>query len=165
MRGLRSGPGVAPGTCSRAWASLLKQLLSWEGADARLRACGVLCAAQNGFRVVRMFGFPVQEGFNLQTSAGVFNPLAFKGLDIAVAEAAKNNLRLVVALMNNWNYNPLQTDWKCARRPCGPRHFISSANNSSYGNVEPAVQVTGPHAFRRSIAVVQTCGSFFAVFS
>ena len=77
--------------------------------------CGVCTrAAQNGFRVVRMFGFPVQEGFNLQTSAGVFNPLALKGLDIAVAEAAKNNLRLVVALMNNWNYNPLQTDWKCA---------------------------------------------------
>ena len=61
-----------------------------------------------------MFGFPVQEGFNLQTSAGVFNPLALKGLDIAVAEAGRNNLRLVVALMNNWNYNPLQTDWKCA---------------------------------------------------
>jgi hypothetical protein len=73
-----------------------------------------VCAARNGFTVVRMFAFPVQEGFNLQTAAGVFNERAFKGLDIAVAEAAKNNLRLVLAFMNNWNYNPKQTDWKCA---------------------------------------------------
>ncbi len=37
---------------------------------------------------------------------------AFKGFDITIAEAAKQNIRLVVALTNNWNYNPLQTDWK-----------------------------------------------------
>lgn len=37
---------------------------------------------------------------------------AFKGIDITIAEAAKNNIKLVIALMNNWNYNPLQTDWK-----------------------------------------------------
>ena len=37
---------------------------------------------------------------------------AFKGFDIAIAEAAKQNIRLVIALTNNWNYNPLQTDWK-----------------------------------------------------
>ena len=37
---------------------------------------------------------------------------AFKGFDITIAEAAKQNVRLVIALTNNWNYNPLQTDWK-----------------------------------------------------
>ena len=37
---------------------------------------------------------------------------AFKGFDITIAEAAKQNIRLVIALTNNWNYNPLQTDWK-----------------------------------------------------
>ena len=47
----------------------------------------------------------------------MFNPLAFKGLDIAIAEAAKNDLKLVIAFMNNWNYNPKQTDWKCAPPP------------------------------------------------
>lgn len=31
------------------------------------------CAARQNFNVVRMFGFPVQRGFNLQTSAGVYN--------------------------------------------------------------------------------------------
>ena len=43
-----------------------------------------------------------------------FSPCAqaFKGFDIAIAEAAKQNIRLVIALTNNWNYNPLQTDWK-----------------------------------------------------
>lgn len=39
---------------------------------------------------------------------------AFKGMDTVIAEAARNNVKLVIALMNNWNYNPLQTDWKCA---------------------------------------------------
>jgi hypothetical protein len=37
---------------------------------------------------------------------------AFKGLDTVIAEAAKHNVKLVIALVNNWNYNPLQTDWK-----------------------------------------------------
>ena len=46
----------------------------------------------------------------------MFNPRAFKGLDIAIAEAAKNDLKLVLTIMNNWNYNPKQTDWKCAIR-------------------------------------------------
>lgn len=34
-------------------------------------------------------------------------------MDTVIAEAARNNVKLVIALMNNWNYNPLQTDWKC----------------------------------------------------
>lgn len=37
-------------------------------------------------------------------------------MDTVIAEAARNNVKLVIALMNNWNYNPLQTDWKCATR-------------------------------------------------
>ena len=37
-------------------------------------------------------------------------------MDTVIAEAARNNVKLVIALMNNWNYNPLQTDWKCAPR-------------------------------------------------
>ncbi|EIE27747.1 glycoside hydrolase [Coccomyxa subellipsoidea C-169] len=71
-------------------------------------------AARQNFTVVRMFGFPVQRGFNLQTAAGVYNEQAFKGMDTVIAEAARNNVKLVIAFMNNWNYNPLQTDWKCS---------------------------------------------------
>ncbi|BDA48416.1 probable mannan endo-1,4-beta-mannosidase 1 at N-terminal half [Coccomyxa sp. Obi] len=71
-------------------------------------------AARNGLTVVRMFGFPVQEGFNLQLAPGVYNETAFRGMDMVIAEAAKQGLRLVIAFANNWAYNDLQTDWKCA---------------------------------------------------
>lgn len=70
-------------------------------------------AARNGLTVVRMFGFPVQEGFNLQLAPGVYNETAFRGMDMVIAEATKQGLRLVIALANNWAYNDLQTDWKC----------------------------------------------------
>jgi mannan endo-1,4-beta-mannosidase len=69
-------------------------------------------AARQNFNVVRIFGFPVQKGFNLQTSAGVYNEQAFKGLDTVISEAGKAGLKLIIALTNNWNYNTLQTDWK-----------------------------------------------------
>lgn len=62
--------------------------------------------------MVRIFGFPVQKGFNLQTKAGVYNEVAFKGMDIVLSEASKAGIKLIIALTNNWNYNTLQTDWK-----------------------------------------------------
>ena len=64
-----------------------------------------------------MFGFPVQEGFNLQLAPGAYNETAFRGMDMVVAEAAKQGLRLVIALANNWAYNDLQTDWKYGNIP------------------------------------------------
>ena len=73
-----------------------------------------VCAARQNFNVVRVFGFPVQKGFNLQTGPGVYNEWAFEGLDRVIAEAGNAGLRLIIALTNNWNYNTLQTDWKCA---------------------------------------------------
>lgn len=71
-------------------------------------------------------------------------------MDTVIAEAARNNVKLVIALMNNWNYNPLQTDWKCApprshnrysllqlkdaESPCCPavlpRHVLFAANEA-----------------------------------
>ena len=72
------------------------------------------CAARQNFNVVRVFGFPVQKGFNLQTGPGVYNEWAFEGLDRVIAEAGNAGLKLIIALTNNWNYNTLQTDWKCA---------------------------------------------------
>ena len=64
--------------------------------------------------MVRIFGFPVQQGFNLQTAPGVYNETAFRGLDAVIAEAAKHGLRLVITLANNWNYNDQETGTKCA---------------------------------------------------
>ncbi len=74
-------------------------------------------AARQSFNVVRIFGFPVQRGFNLQTSPGVYNEAAFAALDRVVNEAGKAGLKLIIALTNNWNYNDVQTDWKCAPPP------------------------------------------------
>jgi hypothetical protein len=43
-------------------------------ANALLRTSLDGCrAARQNFNVVRIFGFPVQRGFNLQTSAGIYN--------------------------------------------------------------------------------------------
>jgi len=75
------------------------------------------CAARQNLNVVRIFGFPVQKGFNLQTSAGVYNEYAFTGLDKVISEASKAGLKLIVALTNNWSYNNLQTDWKYEPHP------------------------------------------------
>ena len=70
------------------------------------------CAARQNLTVVRMFGFPVLEGFNLQTAPGVYNERAFRGLDAVIKEAENFNLRLIIVLSNNWAYNAKQTDWK-----------------------------------------------------
>ena len=74
----------------------------------------ILCclAVRQNFNVVRIFGFPVQMGFNLQTAPGRYNEYAFTGLDRVISEAGKAGLKLVIALTNNWNYNSEQTDWK-----------------------------------------------------
>ena len=71
-------------------------------------------AAAANLTVVRMFAFPVLEGFNLQTSAGKYNEKAAKGLDYVIAAAARRGLKLVIALANNWKYNNFNTDAKCA---------------------------------------------------
>ena len=82
--------------------------VSWPSTD--INSC---ChAVKQNFNVVRIFGFPVQMGFNLQTAPGRYNEYAFTGLDRVIAEAGKAGLKLVVALTNNWNYNSEQTDWK-----------------------------------------------------
>ena len=46
---------------------------AWSQHLSRELTGGSWCAARQNFNVVRMFGFPVQRGFNLQTSAGVYN--------------------------------------------------------------------------------------------
>ena len=67
---------------------------------------------RQNFNVARIFGFPVQKGFNLQLRPGQYNEQAFRGLDTVIAEARRAGLKLIIALTNNWNYNTLQTDWK-----------------------------------------------------
>ncbi|CAK0785327.1 hypothetical protein CVIRNUC_008534 [Coccomyxa viridis] len=61
--------------------------------------------------VVRIFGFPVEDGFQLQMQPGVYNETAFLGLDTVIYEASRAGLRVIIVLANNWDYCG---DWKCA---------------------------------------------------
>ncbi|KAK9836280.1 hypothetical protein WJX81_001819 [Elliptochloris bilobata] len=71
-------------------------------------------AARNNLNVVRFFGFPALRGFNLQTRPGQYTEQAFVGIDRVIAAASDHGLKVLIALTNNWNYNDLQTDWKCS---------------------------------------------------
>ena len=72
----------------------------------------MLCVVANNFTVVRMFGFSVEEGVNLQTAPGVYNESLFRAFDYVVARAGQLGLRLIPALANNWHYNSNSTDNK-----------------------------------------------------
>ena len=59
-------------------------------------------AAANGLNVVRSFAFGTTEGFGLQTKPGEYNEKAFKALDFMIDEAGKRDLKLILAVANNW---------------------------------------------------------------
>lgn len=60
-----------------------------------------------GYRVIRTWGFadggPSGDPSVLQTSPGVYQDSAWKGMDFVLAEAAKRGLHLIVTLTNNWD--------------------------------------------------------------
>lgn len=75
-------------------------------------------AVRTGMNVVRMFGFSVQQGINNQLVAGtatrppVYNESMFLAFDRVIAEADRHNIKLIVALANNWDYNGNMSDCK-----------------------------------------------------
>ena len=66
----------------------------------------------NDLTVVRMFGFSVQLGINNQYAPGVYNESMLVAFDKVISEASTRNLKLVVALANNWDYNGNMSDCK-----------------------------------------------------
>lgn len=60
-----------------------------------------------GYRVIRTWGYsdggPSGDPSVLQTSPGVYQASAWKGMDFVLAEAAKRGLHLIVTLTNNWD--------------------------------------------------------------
>ncbi|CAL5228479.1 g11621 [Coccomyxa viridis] len=60
-------------------------------------------AVANNLTTVRMFGFGTMGGFALQSSIGSYNEQAFQAFDKVLDLAAKRQLRLVIALANNWD--------------------------------------------------------------
>ena len=79
-----------------------------------------MCAVANDLTVVRMFGFSVQQGINNQfapgtaTKAPVYNESMLVAFDNVIAEADQHNLKLIIALANNWDYNGNMSDCKYA---------------------------------------------------
>ncbi|KAK9814964.1 hypothetical protein WJX73_003441 [Symbiochloris irregularis] len=95
---------------------------TWEAIEAAANTCcggraglneQLQTAVANNFTVVRMFGFAVEEGVNLQTAPGVYNESLFRAFDYVVARAGQLGLKLIPALANNWHYNSNSTDNKC----------------------------------------------------
>ena len=69
--------------------------------------------AQN-LNTIRAFAFGTQEGFALQPRIGEYNEDAFKALDFILDEASKRDLRLVLAIANQWdsaNTAPEKLQW------------------------------------------------------
>ena len=128
---------AASQTCKCSWTLLVRH--GWHE-----RSCGaaVLCgssycrtshlltdvntdaecaAADANFAVVRMFGFSVQQGINNQVTPSadptkvVYNESMLVAFDRAIAELSSRNLKAIVALANNWDYNGNMSDCKYAR--------------------------------------------------
>lgn len=63
-----------------------------------------------GGQVIRSYTIPVRntnfpsEAITFVEAPGVFNEEAFKVMDLAIALAAEHNIRLVVPLLNNWQW-------------------------------------------------------------
>lgn len=70
------------------------------------------CAVANNLTVIRMFAFPVVDGFNLETEPGVYNESMFQAFDYVVAKAGQLGLKLLPSLANNWEYNNNMTQTK-----------------------------------------------------
>lgn len=59
-----------------------------------------------------MFGFSVQQGINNQYAPGSYNESMLVGFDRVIDAASRRNLKLIVALANNWDYNGNMSDCK-----------------------------------------------------
>lgn len=65
-----------------------------------------------------MFGFSVQQGINNQITpsadptAVVYNESMLVAFDRAIAELSSRNLKAIIALANNWDYNGNMSDCK-----------------------------------------------------
>ena len=71
-----------------------------------------LFAVKYDLSVVRMFGFSVQLGINDQYAPGNYNESMLVAFDKVIAAASARNLKLIVALANNWDYNGNMSDCK-----------------------------------------------------
>ena len=89
-------------------------------------------AVEQGLNTVRAFAFGTEEGFALQRKPGQYDEATFKALDFVLDEARKRNLRLVLALANNWP--SANTDEK-------RRSGANSDNKFAYADAVGAIKI------------------------
>ena len=89
-------------------------------------------AVEQGLNTVRAFAFGTEEGFALQRTPGQYDEATFKALDFVLDEARKRNLRLVLALANNWP--SANTDEK-------RRSGANSDNKFAYADAVGAIKI------------------------
>jgi len=80
--------------------------LMYEGTDPAERAkvtSAYQQATKHGLKIARTWAFNDGGYRALQTSPGVYDEKTFQGLDFAISEAKKFNIKLVLSLVNNYD--------------------------------------------------------------
>lgn len=73
-------------------------------------------AVNYGFNVVRMLGFSVQVGSKQQLTAGTtttpptYDGRMLEAFDKVIAEADRHDIKLIIALADNWDYTGDMSD-------------------------------------------------------
>ncbi|GAQ82979.1 hypothetical protein KFL_001310095 [Klebsormidium nitens] len=76
-----------------------------SNSNNRPQVANLLATASSlGLNVVRTWAFGDGPG-QLQTAPGQYNEQWFQGLDYVIAQAAQNNLRVILPFVNNWSRN------------------------------------------------------------
>ncbi|GAQ82980.1 Glycoside hydrolase [Klebsormidium nitens] len=93
-------------------------------------------AASLGLNVLRTWAFSDGPG-KLQTAPGQFNEQTFRCLDFVIAEAAKNNIRVILPFVNNWNAYGGKAQYVAWSKQAGspssqPDDFYTDANTRAY---------------------------------
>lgn len=74
--------------------------------------------ARRGLTVMRIFAFNYFQSGGTMPDFGVYNEEAFERLDLVLAVAARNGIRLIMTLSNNWDFNGGTKKW--VERGIGP---------------------------------------------
>lgn len=88
---------AASGVLRLYGASLPKNMTGQELVKSQLRK-----ASYYGFNVVRTWANPVVLEHALMEAPGQYNEMMFRGLDLFLDEARKNNVRVILNLLDNW---------------------------------------------------------------
>ncbi|KAK9825831.1 hypothetical protein WJX81_000642 [Elliptochloris bilobata] len=59
-------------------------------------------ARTNSMNTVRFFAHGINASYALQTAPGVYNETYFQGLDLALAAAARHDIKVIITMGNNW---------------------------------------------------------------